>query len=244
MAKQNGPVHLRGQIGGIVFYIGPDGAGAKGESSLTKERVMTAPEFERSRWAGSAFGLAAKGGGLIRRELGDRANKLAETRMTGRLNKRIYSIIKSDGSTDRIDEKRIQKGNLSLLKGFSWHKDKPLTTALIADYAVNVDGASGLMEVSIASFVPKKALKAPEGATHFELFTAGMRADFEKIKATKAAATSGVLAINGRGTGSLVLSCAVEASSNLPLVLGLGVLFYKQVGGELKLLMEIGRAHV
>ena|ERR1041384_5581456 len=91
MAKQVGPVHLRGQIGGIVFFVGPDGAGAKGESGLTKERVMTAPEFKGSRRAGSAFGLAAKGGKLLRETLGERARRLGETRMTGRMNKLFYS---------------------------------------------------------------------------------------------------------------------------------------------------------
>jgi hypothetical protein len=238
MAKQVGPVHLRGQIGGIVFYVGPDGAGAKGESGLTKERVMTAPEFAGSRRAGSAFGLSAKGGSLVRKGIGQRVKMLAETRMTGRMNKRIYAIIKSDSSTDMLDEKQIHKGDLKLLKGFSWHKDKPLTTALLADYTVNIDRAAGLMEVRFASFVPKRGLKAPEGATHFELFTAGMSANFEKMAVISAAASGGVMAINGRGTGSLELSCAVATGGDLPLVLGLGILFYQEVGGKQRLLVE------
>src|ERR1043165_4286633 len=99
MAKQIGPVHLRGQIGGIVFFVGPDGAGAKGEGSLTRERVMTEAEFERSRRAGSAFGLASTGGSVLRTAMGNEVQKMAETRMTGRLNKRMYEIIKSDASS-------------------------------------------------------------------------------------------------------------------------------------------------
>lgn len=239
MAKQASGVPLRGQIGGIIFYKTADGYLAKGESSLDKKRVLTDPAFERSRWASGAFGYAAKCGSLLRTSMAY-AKKLGETRLTGRFNKIMYAILKTDSSTERLDEKRIHRGDMNKLRGVAWHSDKPLSGVLKAGYSVDIDGNSDAVILRITSFVPKKGLDAPVTATHFELFGCAAALDFEQIKATKTFASSGVRAINGSNTGSIELDCSVDSGEGLPVVAGLGVMFYQEVGGEMKVLLDKG----
>jgi hypothetical protein len=150
----------------------------------------------------------------------------------------MYAIIKTDGSTHWLHEKRVQKGDMGMLRGFAWHSSKPLSGVLKAAYSVDIDGNTDAVTVQIKSFVPGKGLNAPDEATHFELFGCSAALDFDRNKATSIVANSGRKAINGSRTGNIVLDCSVDRGEGLPVVVGLGVMFYQEVAGELKPLFD------
>jgi hypothetical protein len=240
MAKQDGTSPLRGQVGGIVYYKHGDSYVARGAGSLDKKRVLKDPAFAGSRRASAAFGQAAKASSLVRNAMGGMAKKFAETKLTGRMNKVMMDIIKTDPTTEWKDEQLVYRGDMSLLKGTAWHEDKRLGSVLTANYNANLDRSSGVLEVSIAKFSPKKGLNVPAGATHLELFACGAALDFEKAEARAEQANSGMIAVNSSAATDLVLACNVGAGSTKPLVLGLGIAFYQEVSGRMELLMSGG----
>ena len=240
MARQEGQFPIRGKLEGVVFYKRGEGYLVRSKGSLTKKRVLKDPAFERSRRASAAFKRAASASGLLRRAMGPLALKHAETRMAGRLCGRMMAVVKSDASDGFMDKKRVEGGDLQLLRGFAWHRDRPLSGVLQVHYQVRMDKAVGELEVVVPAMVPEVGLKTPGGATHYELICSGALIDFEGNRFVGENVTSGALAINERSAGEVSLVCKVEAGSSLPAVLGLGVVFFQQVGEELVRLKEGG----
>ena len=239
MARQIGPTPLSGQIGGIIYYKSGSEYLAKGRSSLNKKRVKSDPAFEGSRKASVAFGHATQGAGLLRRAMGPLAMRMAETYMTGKLNGRMIQIVKTD-TQHLMDERKLYQGDMGLLKGFSWDSKVSLSAVLKTPYIVAMDRAAGLLEVTVPAFAGKKGLKAPEGATHFELIASGAALDFDKVVATSGFDRSEVMVLGAGNVGPIELSCEVPAGSELPLVLGFGVSFYQEVNGQMHFLRSGG----
>jgi hypothetical protein len=160
--------------------------------------------------------------------------------MSGRMNKVMYDILKTDETTTELDEKRMHRGNMELLNGFRWDKERSLSLTLNAKHSVEVDKDSGRMVVQVAAFVPRRTLKAPAGGSHFELFANGAALDFEQMKCLSGYAGSGVRPINGVSTGEFNLDCSVENGAGKQLVVGLGIVFYQAVADRAELLADGG----
>ncbi len=59
MAKQESIIQIKGTIGELNFYRQNGEYRVRKKTSLTKERICTAPEFERTRENMNQFGLVA-----------------------------------------------------------------------------------------------------------------------------------------------------------------------------------------
>lgn len=59
MAKQSGPINVRGTIQGITFYKLGDEYYAREKSSLTRKRVKTDPAFANTRKENDLLALAS-----------------------------------------------------------------------------------------------------------------------------------------------------------------------------------------
>jgi hypothetical protein len=240
MARQDGVIPIRGKLDRIVFYKTSEGYLVKTKGSLDKKRVLKDPAFAGSRRASTAFKRAAEASGLLRRAMGLKALKCAETRMAGRLCGRMMQVVKTDRTDELMDQKLVERGNLELLRGFAWHRDKPVMSVLAVNFRVEMEKATGELRVVLPEFVPSEALGVGNSITHFEIICSGALLDFERGKYEGDYVSSGVLPMGGDAIGEMTLSCKVTAGSALPAVLGMGVVCYQEFGGEMVRMVEGG----
>jgi hypothetical protein len=229
MPKQQGVFPITGTMDGVVFYKTRDeGYLVKTKGSLTKERVKSAPEFEGSRKASTAFGKAARGTKILRLAMGGEALKAAERRMAGRTNGKMMRVLKADEQASSMDEKIVSRGGLQLLVGHPWNRVKKVISALSSPFKVSIDRELGEMELHFDSVKAETEVKGPGAATHYEIYAVGALVDFEDGQFESERAGSGILAIN-KTVRTVNLRCSVAAGSELSMILGMGVVFYQEL---------------
>jgi hypothetical protein len=130
-------------------------------------------------------------------------------------------------------------GNMHLLEDFEYNKDRPLSTALRADYSTHIDPATGAMRMDIPSFVPGLALQPPSGAKYFQLFIKGaaVSQDYQIGKLingqdfNNAQTVSQLIPIDALESGDISLELQVPVKPGELLLLGVGILFYEELYG-------------
>jgi hypothetical protein len=231
MAKQRGVFPITGMMDQVVFYKTTDeGYLVKTKGTLSKERVKTAPEFEGSRRASTAFTRAARATKLLRLAMGGEALQTAESRMAGRMNGKMMRILKADKQAATMDEKLVGRGDLQLLLGHAWNRLKLVKSAVSTLHTVSIDRGLGELEVHFPSLHAKNEVSGPGAATHYEIFVVGALVDFEGGYIQNDESSSGVLPINNT-VRTISIRCNVEPGSTLPMILGMGVVFYQEQNG-------------
>jgi hypothetical protein len=126
------------------------------------------------------------------------------------------------------DKRRIYKGDMSRLKGFDWNSSRPLDSVLKVSSTVETDRSSGMHQIALRSFVCTDGLAYPDGATHYEIFGSVAAVDFDAGKYNGAYASNGIKPLDGKKTGAVKLDFSLKPGGSLPVVLGLGVVFYQE----------------
>ena len=231
MAQQKGHLPVKGRIGNLSFYKTQDGYLVKDKGGISKSRIASDPAFQRTRENGAEFGRAGKAGKLLRNAVKAVSQKSSDGRAVSRLTKQMMVVLKSD-SVSRRGERNVVDGNIELLQGFQFNINSILDTAFFAPFTAAIDRVTGTLSVNISSFVPERMVTRPEGATHFQIISAGAEVDFEGNVYVSANSSSAELPWNNVATGPVSLQNVVPANSTNPLFLLLGIEFSQEVNGE------------
>jgi hypothetical protein len=231
MAQQKGILPLKGTIGNINFYKTKDGYLAREKTSINKERIANDPAFARTRENGAEFGRAGQAGKVLRTALRSLLLNTADSRMLSRLTREMMKVIQADAINDR-GLRNVIDGEAELLEGFEFNVNSKLGTSLFAPFTTAINRVSGLLSISIPSFVPVNMVAAPSGATHFKLVSAGVEIDFENKSYVVDVSNGGSLQLSATGTAALTLDHQVTANSTKPLFLVFGIEFYQEVNGN------------
>lgn len=230
MAKQNGIIKLKGTIGDIAFYKSKDGHMAREKGGVEGSRIKSDAAFQRTRENMNEFTRAGKAGKLIRLAFRVFLSIIGDGRLTSRLVKALFEVIKAD-STSLRGQRNVLDGELELLEGFEFNANGNLAGALYAPFTAKIDRVTGALQVVIPAFVPGNMIVAPEGTTHVRIISGGAAIDFEGETFEVETTQSDILALTAVEVPVITLLNQLAANSMHPLFLALGIEFYQQVNG-------------
>jgi len=230
MAKQSGIIKLEGTMGDIAFYKTQDGHLAREKGGITADRIKNDPSFQRTRENGVEFGRAGSAGKVLHNAFRQLVKPVADSRMVSRLTKAMLAVVKSDEDNLR-GERNVQNGDVQLLKGFEFNTNGMFNTTFYAPYEVTIDRATGAMKVAVPPFIPKSAVMAPPGATHFMLVSAGAMIDFKNETFSVVTTKSNGIKIDQMPTAAINLLNQLVANTQQRMFLVLGIEFYQEVNG-------------
>ncbi|OUD43422.1 hypothetical protein FPG102_05595, partial [Flavobacterium psychrophilum] len=96
-----------------------------------------------------------------------------------------------------------------------------------------IDRPTGVIEVTLASFIPSNMIAAPSGTTHFKIISAGAEVDFEAETFVVEYSETAILPWDSVATAVITQTNTVTPASTKPLFLALGVEFYQLVNGQM-----------
>jgi len=177
MARQVGTFKIRGTIGDLTFYKSGGQHLVRSKGGVDGDRIKNDPNFARTRENMSEFGRAGKDGKLIRDALRTLMEKASDSLVTSRLTAKLMEIVKTDTENVR-GERSLEKGDKQLLKGFEFNKNVGLANVLFTEIDETVD--LNTPEASCAINInPQQDLRAPIGATHYQITYAAMGIFFD-----------------------------------------------------------------
>jgi hypothetical protein len=232
MARQKGIIKLKGTIGDITFYKTQDGHLAREKGGIDASRIASDPAFQRTRENGSEFGRAGKAGKILRTALRALLLNSADGRMVSRLTQQMIKVLQADVTSVR-GLRNIIDGEAELLAGFEFNIRGKLGTSLFAPYVATIDRATGVIEVTLAPFIPANMIASPNGTTHFKIISAGAEVDFEAETFVVENSETAILPWDSVATAVITQTNTVTPASTKPLFLALGVEFYQLVNGQM-----------
>jgi len=232
MARQKGILKLEGTIAEYTFYKTAKGYFAREKGGVSSARIANDPNFRRTRENCSEFGRAGKAGKLFRTVFRELSVHSSDSSISNRLTKLMLKVIQADATNVR-GQRNVIDGEAELLKNFEFNNLSQLNTTLLAPYTVTMNRVTGIMEIAFNSFIPETMIKAPEGATHYKLQTAGAAIDFENEDYEIDIATSNEQIINAVNTAPITLTTNVTAATTRPLFMLLGIEFFQEVNGKM-----------
>lgn len=230
MAKQEGIIQLKGTIGNITFAKTSGGYVAKRKTTLDGSRIATDPVFVRTRENNTEFGRAGKAGKIMRTAFRNVLQNSRDSKIASRLTKEMMKVIKADATSTR-GMRNVIDGEAALLEGFDFNSNASLGNTLFAPYTANINRVTGLLSITVDSFIASRDIEAPNGTTHFKIVSAGSEIDFENENFNTVVSGTAVLPLNEDTIGALTLSHNLAANSTHPLFVILGIQFYQQVNG-------------
>jgi len=223
MAQQIGAIQIQGTIGNVVFRR--DGAVATKPAS---RRVTAKRTLENN----TEFGLGGSYGKLIRETLRSLVAGVSDRGMVGRLTKAMVAIIKADDVND-CGQRVFDKVNSAPLLGFDFNLLTSIGQVFFAPRSIAAQGAT--VTLSIPTLNPLTDVKAPQGATHYEVVFGAADCDMAAMKGEFAPGASlGIQPLNGPAIQNLTSAAtlpAAPAADNL-VVGAVGIRFYQEVNGK------------
>lgn len=232
MAKQAGPLQIKGTIGNLTFYKSQDGFIIKSKSAISANKIAKSPSFQRTRENMAEFSTAGKAASLLRKAYVNLIIKAKDGRLTSRLTAAMYKALQADGSSNR-GQRTVTNGDAALLTGLDFNIRANLASTLGAPYTATLDRVTGNVTITVPAFVPGNLVQAPQGATHFQLFMGAAAIDFDAATFEVSTAESSNLELNNTATDILILKAKLAANSTLPLFLAFGIEFLQQVNGNM-----------
>ena len=227
MAKQTGIIPLSGTIDNITFCNDKKNGGiARKKTSLDKKRIATDPAFERTRENNGTFSHIAKSRALLINAFSPVARKASDSFTSDDLHSLMAAVIKTDKLSAR-GEQKLSLSNLSLLEEFNWSREAQLSDVMPA---CSVEVLGGQVAIHIPPLNPSNDIKAPAGATYFEITAARATLDFDAKQKETASATSEKMPLTASDVPDLTLSLPLSESLTAPAFIGLGITFYYKLG--------------
>lgn len=232
MARQEGVIKIKGQMGGISFYKSQDGLMARQKGGIDSERIKNDPAFARTRENGAEFGRAGVSGKLLRTALRSLIMNVSDNRMISRLTQAMMKVVQSDLNNLR-GERNAGDGDVTLLTGFEFNQNAKLDKTFFAPYTPTIDRATGTLSIDIPDFVPGEQVIAPSGTTHYRLISGAALVDFKTGAYEGDFSQSDALALGALQQPALTLTQQVTGGSTASLFLAFGITFYQEVNGHM-----------
>ncbi len=170
MGKQTGLIKLKGNIGGISFYQSGGVDLARIAGGPSKEKMLNSPAYRRTRENMSEFGGAANVGKALRQAIGQAKISKADAGIVAQLQK-LFKQICLTGSGPRGQRSIELVAHPELLQNFEFNTNTHFTSIFNAPYSIQTTAARDEATFTAASFLPSSFVNAPQGATHFRVFS-------------------------------------------------------------------------
>ena len=140
----------------------------RNETSLDKSRIMTAPEFRRTRENMSEFGAAAACGSALRLGLATLRSTMFDSRVAGRLTGKFRRAMRNAPGA-RGQRSVLVTPSWSELRGFQFNSEQSLAAVLAVNPSITTSPGRDSMDWTVPGFDPDQGVTPPMGATHFRL---------------------------------------------------------------------------
>lgn len=230
MGRQTSSLPFTGKVDNLIFYRSKYGILMRRKGTLNKERIRTDPRFEKTRENLAEFSRNAKYGKLIRYAFRNLLKYAQDGDTVSRMSSILFKIMKSDVTSLR-GERQLQFGDISLLNGFEFNNSVKVAEVIKAKFSTSIDKDSGLVSVTIPSFIPVKGINAPGDATHFKLMMGVGEFDFKNLSENNVEAVTRELPVNGELTGDISLSVKLSTGSGGVMLVVLGIEFWVKGDG-------------
>lgn len=232
MAKQAGILHLTGTLGEITFFEQDGHYYARRKSSLDKKRILTDPQFERTRENSSEFGMASRGYSLLRQAFlptlsifRTHDHRKSFIQLMKQLQQRDTMNVRGQRS---VAQALQEPGTAELFNGLNFNSRKGLANVLLI--RPDVDVTSG--EIRIADLVPEDCLNYPNPATHAELLAYRADLDFSAHVFRTVTSEKVVFALDNQVQQPVLVLTGQGLDSGVRLFV-LQVRFLQELNGEL-----------
>lgn len=171
MSRQTGLIKLKGNIGGISFYKSGGEDLARTASGPSKQRILSDPDFQRTRENNSEFGGSAHMAKALRLSLISAIQNKGDSLLPSRLT-RIFKEVNAKGTGARGKRSIPLSENKTMLEGFDFNSHLSFSSVFNAPYDVILQGSRTGASIIIPNFMPADYIQAPQGAEYFRLVTA------------------------------------------------------------------------
>jgi hypothetical protein len=255
MSRQTGLIKLKGNIGGISFYRSEGEDLAKTANGPSKEKILSDPNFVRTRENNTEFGASATAAKALRLALVTAIQTMGDPRLPSRLTK-LFKEINLKGTGVRGQRPITLSANRTMLENFEFNNGVSFSSVFNAPYTFTNNAARLQGTITIPAFLPGSYISAPSGATHFRLSQAiGVVSDYSfnavtgrydatdpLLNTLNGVAYSAVTALNSAApvNFSLVASLAgtPTMTATTSVVQCFGIEFYQRVGATDYLLAQ------
>jgi hypothetical protein len=230
MARQQGILKFKGNIGSFSMYKTQDGFQGREKSGIEPGRVLNDPAFQRTRENLAEFAQVAQSAKLLRVALRSALINIADNKVHQRLVSEMFNVLRTD-SVHRRGERLVAAGNLELLKNFEFNSNSKLMTTYQGPFRTSIDRVTGKMTVALNSFSPQTFIAQLPGATHCTLIAAGAELDFASGEYAFDEATAEI-ALGPQTEPARTLTVDLTPGSTKSLFLTFGITFTQVVNGE------------
>ncbi len=229
MALVTSPIRFsRGTIGNLSFYQDHRGRCIARQKNQRAFDYLDHPDRARQKVSSSEFAHASALAAKLRSPYEDYIHTCSDASYFNRL----MGLLRHAAFEDRVSDRGSRigtRGNIALLEGFEFNKDRHLDQALNADYVTWFDPATRSVRVDIDSFVPHKHIHGPRGARFFQLFVVANVITEEKRYSVQE--VSNIIPINSRVSQSHSISLKASDKKGEILTISLGIVFYEEYLG-------------
>lgn len=167
MARQNGLLGIKGNLGELSFYPSVFGNIVRRKGGASREKIRKAPEFRNLRLHQSEFKVCAAAGKLLRQRLKPYTRQCHDHTLVWRITGLMHAI-KNHDKISSLGKRSVASGlstreGKRLLLGFDMNVKNPLKSIL------KITPAIVKSELTIEGLVPRRDIKAPAGATHLKI---------------------------------------------------------------------------
>jgi hypothetical protein len=230
MAKQVGPILLKGLIGDLSYYMANGQHLVRQKPGPSKGQVHSSPNFKRTRENVSDFVVARRISSTIGELLRITMTRECDGQWANRLYKLVWASSRYD-STNHRGSKKPWMGDMRLLEGYDFNIARPLRSVFQAQFDVEVLEAEGKVKLEVPAFHPRK-VAAPASATHMSFVWSVGSIDNENGNVTLNEGESEKIALKA------FYSDPVSLELEIPEVLGgriyvlLGISFHREVATD------------
>lgn len=231
MGKQKSIIEIVGTFGQFTFYKTEDGFLVKRKSSLSKNKIETSSQFQRTRENMREFGEAGESAKGLRQSVLAFITLAKDSKLQSRLVKKLMQVLHTDTTNDR-GKRIVANGDLTMMTGFDFNRHALLSAVLTAPGTTTIDRTAGTVTIAIPSFDPSLMLRAPEGTTHFKIVTAASEIDFVNKSFNTDSALTGTLPWDNTSTIAINQVLNLTAGGTLPMFGFIGVQFFELINGN------------
>jgi hypothetical protein len=233
MARQDGVLLLKGQLGGLSFYkTGLDGHLARQKGGVDAKRIRTEASFARTRENGEEFGRAGQAGRLVRTAFRALVKSSSDSRVAARLTEKFSEVVHADSVSLR-GKRNVADGDLSLLRGFEFNKNGKLRQTLLVKYSATIDRGTGTVNIVLPGLEPATMVVAPSGATNFRLVASAAAFDFNGDAYESVMAETEEYQVDAAGVLTPDLALVLPVGDSNPIVVVLGIEFSQVCNGAM-----------
>lgn len=240
MAKQSSILKFEGNIEDLNFAKTRDGYIVRKKPTVSKERILTDPNFLRTRQNMEEFKNVSQGSVILRKSLVSAISDVQDGKVHPRLVRVLADIKNLDTAHDRglrtVAAGIADVAGQSILNGFDFNKNGPMDSLLLKDFSLD----TGDGELVITGLKPSTELLKPLAAHKAGFNLYWTKVDFAHGESDTASATEVMVPLDD-SAHTVTLTIATPPTGSGVNIFALRLVYYQTINGQDYILNDVTR---